>query len=80
MASRKRPDERPFSEIAHPDTQLDSNNVFLERERVAWDGSDGYVMGSADGEYGHVSGFRGKITNTGHAHKKATGLGRLLRD
>lgn len=74
----KRPDKRPFSEIAHPDTQIDSHNVFAERERIAFDGSDGYVMGSADGEYGHVSGFRGTMSHTGHEHKESS-LGRFAK-
>lgn len=61
-----------------PDVQLDSHFSHDERERIAWDGSPGYVMGSSDGEYGHVSGFRQSITSTGHAHKESS-LGRFAK-
>lgn len=63
MASKKR------SGGLKPDVQLDSHFSHPERERIAFDGSEGYVMGSSDGEYGHVTGFRHTITSTGHRHK-----------
>ena len=58
--------KRPKPDI-HPDSVFSHD----ERERRAFDGSPGYVQSSADGEYGHVTGFRYGITSTGHAHKAA---------
>jgi hypothetical protein len=62
-----------------PDVQLDSHFSHPERERRAWDGSPGYVMGSADGEYGHVSGFRETMRDTGMRNTKSA-LGRKVID
>ncbi len=61
-----------------PDVQIDSHFSHDERDRIAFDGSHGYVQGSSDGEYGHVTGFRYTLTSTGHKHKESA-AGRLAR-
>ncbi len=60
-----------------PDVQLDSHFSHPERERRGVYGGS-FVMGSADGEYGYVSGFRETFHDTGYRNKESA-LGRAAR-
>lgn len=51
-----------------------SQMAYAERERP-----DNYVQSSADAEYGHITGFRYGITQTGHKHR-ASPVGRKFQD
>ena len=72
MAKRKSDGTGKFGRM-EPNTQLDSTYKYPERER------QGYVMGSADLEYGQVDGFREGITSTGHRFKQSP-LGNIVQN
>lgn len=59
-------------------TGTDSQAAYEERPRRGVYGGQSFVMGSADGEYGHVDGFRYGLENTGHRHK-ASDAGKAAR-